>query len=283
MPDKKHNLALVILIFFLILNGGVWFKVFFDQPNRGPTLHFLDVGQGDATLVDFSSEVRILVDAGPDSKILRALQEAGVKNKYIDLGIISHPQLDHFNGFNYLLDRYDFGAFILNGREADVSEWQELIKKIKSKNIPILVLASEDRIRYQENRVDFFSPDQKLVQSAELNDTSFVNLVTTEKFKVLLAGDIGANVEKYLTEKLGGAFQAHILKVPHHGSKYSSSEEFLRAAEPKVAVVEVGMNRYGHPTPEVLKRLSDLGVRIFRTDEEGSIRVKSDDEKLLFF
>ena len=107
------------------------------------------------------------------------------------------------------------------------------------------------------------------------------NIGTEKAIKVLFTGDIGEKVEKYLTNNFD--ITADILKVPHHGSKYSSSEEFLAAARPKISSIEVGKNSYGHPTDEVLNKLASIGSQIFRTDQNGTIKIVISENEINIF
>ncbi|MDO8574052.1 MAG: MBL fold metallo-hydrolase, partial [bacterium] len=168
----------------------------------------------------------------------------------------------------------------VTGRESEIEEWQNLMSQLKEKEIPVIRLSGGDKINQNENVISFLSPTPAISQSGELNDTSFVNLVDLGKFKLLLTGDIGFSIEGFLTSNFSG-LSADILKVGHHGSKYSTSEAFLGAVKPKVAVIEVGENRYGHPTSEVLDRLSEM--KVFRTDEDGTIKVVADGTKLQIY
>jgi beta-lactamase superfamily II metal-dependent hydrolase len=276
------SLSKAILLALIGCTIFVWFEIFAGKPSNVPRVYFLDVGQGDAELAIFPGNVKVLTDAGPDKKILAGLGDAIGSDRYIDIGVISHPQLDHFNGFNYLLDNYRFGAFIFNGRADSpaAGEWQTLMDKIKSRNIPLLTLGAGDKINYLDSEVDFISPNKDFIQSAELNDTVLVELVKMPAFKALFTSDAGFNIEDYLI-KNNVNIAADILKVGHHGSKYSSSEEFLKAVNPKVAVVEVGAkNTYGHPAEEALSRIASIAAKIFRTDQNGTIEVLADNQKL---
>jgi beta-lactamase superfamily II metal-dependent hydrolase len=276
------SLSKAILLALIGCTIFVWFEIFAGKPSNVPRVYFLDVGQGDAELAIFPGNVKVLTDAGPDKKILAGLGDAIGSDRYIDIGVISHPQLDHFNGFNYLLDNYRFGAFIFNGRADSpaMGEWQTLMDKIKSRNIPLLTLGAGDKINYLDNEVDFISPNKDFIQSAELNDTVLVELVKMPAFKALFTSDAGFNIEDYLI-KNNVNIAADILKVGHHGSKYSSSEEFLKAVNPKMAVVEVGAkNTYGHPAEEALSRIASIAAKIFRTDQNGTIEVLADNQKL---
>ncbi len=274
-----------MFVILAVLAAGcfVWYDILFAEPTRRPEIYFLDVGQGDAELVVLPGNVKIMTDAGPDQKVVKSIEKVLPQgDKYIDIAVISHPQLDHFNGYHYLLDSYTFGAFIFNGRSdtETVKEWPALMEKIKSKHIPLITLEAGDTIRHQDTEINFLSPDKNFAQSAELNDTGFVEFVKTPDFRTLLTADIGFSVENYLM-RYGTEIQADILKVGHHGSKYSSGERFLEAVAPKVAVIEVGeKNRYGHPTKEVVGRLDGSGAKTFRTDQNGTIKVFAENRKL---
>lgn len=281
---RLNNLSILIVGSLVILDLVVWQRIlFFDQ--KSDELVFLDVGQGDATLGYFRGQVKFLIDAGPDSKIIYSLQKfLPPGDRYIDLAVITHPQLDHFGGFNFLLDRYDIGAFIMNGKNSDLPEWQELLEKIADKEIPILALGSGDEVRYAGTQFVLVSPDTLQHQSAEVNDGSIVAKLSTEDFSALLTGDISQSIENYLIEKYGkDFFKADVLKVPHHGSKYSSSHDFLAAVNTKVALIGVGKNSYGHPTNETLMRLKESGAEVMRTDIFGSLRLIFSQGKLKIF
>jgi competence protein ComEC len=283
------TLSAVIVVSLVVLDSFVWFTIFQTHAARaaGTRDYFLDVGQGDGELIIFSENIKVMTDAGPLDRVLDSLEKVLSQNDhYIDLAIISHPQLDHFNGYNFMLDSgYRFGAFIYNGRDdgPSVTAWPQLIQKIKEKNIPLITLGAGDRIRYEKNEVDMLSPDKAFAESAELNDTGFVELVKTPEFRTLLTADIGFNVENYLV-KGGFDIRADVLKVGHHGSRYSSGDAFLEAVNPKIAAVEVGAkNTYGHPGKETLARLaSSTKAKVFRTDRNGTIEVWSDKGKLKF-
>ena len=299
---KSDSLSVVLLLLLVVLDAFVWREIVFGKPSEQPRIYFLDVGQGDSELVVLPGGIKVMTDAGPDKKVLDALDRIpNLGSRSIDLAVISHPQLDHFNGFQYLLDRYRIGAFISNGRSdtPGVAEWNTLIEKIKKQNIPFIILEAGDAIRYNGSRIDFLSPGPDFIGSGELNDTGFVELVKSEKLKVLLTADTGSNIEQYLLDKfdpstsfdktqdksLRTSLRADILKVGHHGSKFSSSDVFLAAVQPKVAVIEVGAhNRYGHPTKEALARLaSSTAAKVFRTDQNGTVAAIVENGKLKVF
>lgn len=284
--ETLDNLSWAIFISLIFLDIFIWKTIFLEKAAKTPEVYFLDVGQGDSELLILKSGIKILTDAGPNKKVLRELGKIpSLKDRYIDLAVISHPQLDHFGGFNEIIDYYDIGAFLINGRVPDSEEilslWNSLFKKIEKKNIPVITLGEGDSVKFMDNRIDFLSPHKNWLGSAELNDTSLVEFITTPEFKMFLGGDIGFNVEKYLVEKFN--LDADILKVSHHGSKYSSSVEFLKEVSPVLAVIEVGNNKYGHPAKETLDRFISLGIRVVRTDKNKTIKLLAESGKIKVF
>jgi len=196
-------------------------------------------------------------------------------DRYIDLLVLSHPETDHFNGFIDVLKRYQVGAFIYNGRAGSAQSWKELAKIVEENKIPVFVLGQRDKIKNQDDFFEILSPNADFLRSKKLNDTSlvvkFVNNDKQTQIKALFTGDIGEKNEKYLADNFD--IKADILKVGHHGSKYSSSDYFLKAVSPKISAIEVGKNSYGHPTKEVLDRLALVGSRIFRTDQNSIVKL----------
>ena len=281
---RKNNYSALVIVLLFGLCVFVWGNIVFTKADSRPVFYFLDVGQGDSELIIFPGNVKIMTDAGPDQKVIKSLERATHGDTYIDIGIISHLQLDHFNGFNYLLEKYKFGAFVINGRDdtETAKEWPALLKKIKERNIPLITLRGGDGILYQSSSIAIISPNGDYLQSGEPNDTGFVELVKTGSARAIFTADIGANVEEYISKKFD--ISADILKVAHHGSKFSSSELFLVAVNPKIAVIEVGKNNvYHHPTKEALGRLGNAARNVFRTDENGTVKVVVVGNKLSVF
>ena len=282
---NTHNLSFIIFFLLTAALFYVYWLVFAYGAGGEPKFYFLDVGQGDSELVVFPGGMKIITDAGPDSKIVKSAERVLGEDKYIDLGLITHSQLDHFNGFYYLLDHYNFGAFIINGRTdaAAKSEWDALFAKIKEKNIPVIVLSAGDKIRFEDNSIKIISPGPEFISSGEPNDTGLVELISAPPVRAIFTADTGSNIEDFLIKQKID-LSADILKVGHHGSKYSTSDEFLKAINPKVAVIEVGAkNVYNHPTPETLERLKNASVPVFRTDQDGTVTVTAEADKLRIF
>lgn len=275
--------SLLLAIGFITADIFLWYRVFFiaapspTQASVSPRFYFLDVGQGDAEVVALPGGVTIMTDAGPDTKVLESLPKALPQgDTYIDIAIISHPQLDHFGGYNFILDHYRVGAFIYNGRSASPGNaaWSALVAKIKKKNIPLITLGEGDVIRYGNNEIDILSPDPDFAQSGALNDTGLVELIKAPPLRALFTADIGFNIESALLAQHQD-LRADILKIAHHESKDASSAAFLRAVNPRAAVIEVGAkNSYGQPASLTLGEIaSSTSAQVFRTDRDGTISI----------
>lgn len=275
--ENTFNIALVGFVFLFVCDVFIWNSILFPAFGKNPEIYFLDIGQGDSQLIVLpgptgGAPIKILSDGGPDAKILRELSKVlSPEDRYIDIVLLSHPQLDHFGGLIEVLTRYQIGAFIYNGRDGTASAWEDLKKVLKEKHIKTIILAGGDSLAYGESHLDILSPDAEFLKSEELNDTCLVALLSSHSAKALFVGDIGENVEEYLRNKYD--IDVDILKVGHHGSRFSSSASFLKEASPKVAVIQVGKNRYGHPTKEALSRLSQSGAKIYRNDRDGLVKI----------
>jgi len=185
----------------------------------------------------------------------------------------THPQQDHFGGFIELLKDYEIGAYLHNGRVNKTKSYEELRAALKVNGAPKIVLAAGDRIKYGQAILEILWPTEN-DPGRDFNETCLVARFRSQSLSVFYTCDIGASTEKELIQKYDLA--ANVLKVPHHGSKKSSTVELLSAVRPKIAVIGVGRNPYGHPTKEALSRLKEAGTSIYRTDKDGLIKLVLD-------
>jgi len=243
-------------------------------------IYFLDVGQGDSELVILPGDVRVLIDGGPDKSVLFELSQILPKtDRYIDLVVMTHAQLDHFGGLYDVVDRYKVGAFISTGREGESEAWKEFEELLQEKKIPVILLGAGDGIRYKDSNFIVLSPDQALLNNQEINESSLVVELFSEGAKSLFTGDVGFETENFLADTYD--IDTDILKVPHHGSRFSSGLNFLMEATPAVSIIEVGKNSFGHPTEAALSRLRSAGSSIYRTDEDGTVHLEINDGVVL--
>ncbi len=277
MPKKY---IFIIILFLVIFDFFIWGEIFFGGPNKNTELYFLNVGQGDSELIVFQNGVKILIDGGPTNKVSTELSSLiSPFNHYIDIIILTHPESDHFSGLIDTVKRYKVGAFIFNGENKNSNNFDDLKKVLEKNSTKIITIAEGDKIKYLENRFETLSPNINS-NLTSTNENSLVLKLISQNLKALFTADIGEKTEKYLIQKYGDYLQADILKVGHHGSKFSSSENFLAMVLPKISVFEVGKNSYGHPNEGVIERLKNLGSKILRTDQNGTIKIFVDSRKL---
>jgi len=276
MEQDRFKFLRISLGVVILLDIIVWVSILLP-PQLNNEIYFLDIGQGDSSLVLIDG-VKILIDGGPMGGGLQDnLDRVLGDDRYIDLIAISHPQLDHFGGLIGVVKNYKVGAVITSDADSNNSAWQEFKYILKEKEIPKIILSQGDTISYLENKFIILSPE-KGSWVKDINDKSLVMLLESEGIKSLFTGDIARETEKRLISLYD--LNIDILKVAHHGSKYSSDNSFINEATPAISVIEVGKNSYGHPTNRVLNGLANIGSKIYRTDKDGLIKLIIDDSKI---
>jgi len=250
----------------------VWFLISRPLATDATQLYFLDVGQGDSELAILPGGVKVLIDGGPmNGQLQKNLEEIfPLNDRYIDLVIVSHPQLDHFGGLLDVFRNYNIGAVLTTAYDADNQYWKEFEKIIKEKRIPRMALAEGDKIINKDSQFLILSPASD-TNPKDVNNTGIVSILRSSGISAFFGADIDAKKEQELAKKF--KLDVDILKVSHHGSKFSSDSVFLKNVSPQFAMIEVGKNSYGHPTKEALSRLKNFGAQVFRTDLSGLIRV----------
>jgi len=264
-----------ILVLFIAVNLFAWWIIFdfFYYPKN--EVSFLSVGQGDAELIQIPAG-NILIDAGPDAKILSELDKSlSFYDKTIDLFILSHPNKDHFNGLFDILERYEVRTVMFNNLSYSDSLFQKLLQELDRRKILIIKGIAGTKVSWgkQDNLLVIY-PEIMVPANQDPNKFSSVDTLTLGQNCFLFTGDISSTQEKKILPLLSCSGYNRILKVAHHGSNYSSCVQLLEEFDPQVAVIEVGENSYGHPHPDTLERLKDIGAQIFRTDLDGTIRFK---------
>jgi len=282
LREDKFKYLKIVAAVLVGLDMLIWFLILFPASARGLEMYFLDVGQGDSSLIMLPGGVKMLIDGGqPNGRLEKNLEKIlPMSNRYIDLVMVSHPQLDHYGGLVEVLKNYKVGTILTSNQVSEQAAWQALEKVIREKGIRRIILAAGDKIKYQDSYFDILSPRQS-DWAPDINDFSLVALLESGGLKALFTGDISAEKEKELAAKYD--VDVDILKVSHHGSKFSSDSMFLKESSPAVSVIEVGKNSYGHPTGEALARLVDFSSQIFRTDLNGMIKLILDNGKLTIY
>ncbi|NMB84378.1 MBL fold metallo-hydrolase [Candidatus Roizmanbacteria bacterium] len=267
-PESVNKKILLFSLFFstLIIIATV-FRVY-DKKTK---IVFCDVGQGDAAYIRIGNRYDILVDTGPDSKIVGCLgRHMPFYDRNIEVIIISHWQKDHFGGLDHVLRRYHIDQIFFS--EYSLTRSFKKIKEtlVKDKVIFDKIDDKTEIVIPPENRVVFYWPRSSYINLKDGNSYSSVFAFQEKSFKVLFTADAPG----YLLNRLSRQYdlRTNVLKVPHHGSKNGLTGYFLGLAKPDLAVISVGKNNiYGHPAKEVLNLLKASKISIRRTDVEGDI------------
>ena len=250
--------------------------------------NFIDVGLGDAVLVEAPHGMRMLIDGGGlysgDFDMGKSILTPVLLSKKVlslDYVINTHPHSDHYGGLSYILNHFNVKHFITGTYLVSDPAYYELLTTAKKKNIPVELWKRGDAIIFS-NRTELhvLNPSQELAIE-NLNNRSLVIRIGYGKNNFLLTGDIETTIEEELIFS-HFPLQADVLKIPHHGSKYSSSPYFLRATKPSMAVMSVGAGIRGIPSEEALERYRSLSIPVLRTDRDGLIKVCSDGEKISY-
>ncbi|MFH1456981.1 MAG: MBL fold metallo-hydrolase [Patescibacteria group bacterium] len=273
---KYYFLGILIIATFF-----VWYLVF-TESHDSLVVSFLDVGQGDAIFIEAPNGNQILIDGGPNKSVLNELSKIMLfYDRSIDLIIESHPDSDHVNGLVEVLKRYNVGLIMESGVANENQAYQKIQKIIKEKNIKNILARQNMKINLGDGAyMDILFPDRD-VANLETNTASIIAKLNYGETCFIFTGDSPRAIEQYLVSVYGDKLNCEVLKIGHHGSNTSTSESFLGYIDPKYAVISVGENKYGHPHQEILDLLNQFGINILRTDELGTIKIKSNGVDIL--
>ena len=248
--------------------------------HRKLTVAFLDIGQGDAIYIEAPNGNQMLIDGGPDRKVVTELGKImPFADKSLNVMLATHPDADHIGGLPYTLDAFQTASFVDNGQLSDTGTYKTLHEKISAKNVMYAKANRGMKIVLDKDRgVEFDVLSPKLPLSAkDTNINSIVGQLSYGSSSFMFTGDAPQNIETYLVSHDGESLKSDVLKAGHHGSRSSSASEFLKKVCPQFAIISVGAkNRYGHPHKEVLDLLEKLNIKILRTDEDGTVVCESD-------
>lgn len=276
-PPKYFAIFLIAAFLSLFL---IWWGIF-SCLRQQFEIDFFDIGQGDSILINIPYNQQILIDGGPDSKVLNSLGEKmPFYDRTIELMILTHPHSDHMNGLIDVLSRYKVEKILLpkienQPAEKDTEALNEFMNLAKKKSIPVFFTdQGQEIIVNEEIKGEIFWP-LKNFQSDNLNDFSVILKLNYKNFCAYFTGDAEAVIQQQIlsAENLS---ECQLLKVPHHGSKTALGEDFLKKINSKMAVISVGKNSYGHPAQETLEKLESQKIKYFRTDQDGTIKIRSD-------
>jgi len=258
----------------------ILFSFIWTQPDGKLRIVFCDVGQGDAAYVLFPDGRDMVVDGGPNDKIIDCLgRHMPFWDRHIDIVLMTHPQKDHMQGLISVFARYDVDYFVRSNVENSTEGFQKLTEVVQRNNIPQKFMSQGQTIGIDNTSLSFVWPSENILGAStvgDLNDYSLVFVLRYGNFDVLFTGDADTRVEKHYAGSMLADDQIEVLKVPHHGSRTGMSQSFIDSVRPRLSVISVGKNGYGHPTKEIIAMLENIGSRILRTDKAGDITVISD-------
>jgi len=272
---KKYWL---FLFAFLLLIANI-FIFYFDWQNshKGFTFAMFDVGQGDALFIESPTGTQILIDGGPPKKILSQLSSVmSPFDRSIDAIFVTNPDQDHIAGFLDILKVYEVDKMFEPGTLTDSKVYQNLKDEIRKNGVQDILVKKGMKIDMGGGVIiDILFPDRD-VSSWSTNDGSIVARLTYGDTKIMLTGDASVKTEKIILEENSQEqLKSNILKVGHHGSRTSTSFEFLKVINPSYAFISDGKdNKYGHPHKEILDELNQFGAKVLRTDLLGTIIMK---------
>lgn len=282
MDFSKKYLPYFLIIVLFLSTIFVWhFVVYGKNKTDYLTVVFLDVGQGDSIFIEAPNGKQMLIDGGPDGKVLQQLGEImPFGDRSIDVVVATHPDLDHIGGLSFVLDNYNISYLIDNGIEGETEAYKKLQDEIFQNKINKVIAKQGMRIFLDQSENIYFDilyPDRD-VSTLESNDGSIVGRLVYKDKSFMLTGDASVyteNVIKWNEDKEN--LNSQILKLGHHGAKTSSSILWLEDVNPEIAIISAGKNnRYNHPSQEVLDRLNSLDISYLETSREGNIIFKTD-------
>lgn len=286
----KKTISIISIVIFTCLALCVCtqyilghYDVLSDNPisdeNTGLTVHFIDVGQGDCTLIESKGHFA-LIDAGEYSerkKVISYLYKEGVE--HLDFIISTHPHSDHCGSLSEVIRHFDTPMLISPNADSDSPSWEYVLDACDERGVQYETPEVFDTYKVGAATLTVLSPATDAVYS-NLNNYSVITRVEYGNSSFMLTGDAEALVEKELVRS-GCDLSADVLKCGHHGSSSSTCEQFLQAVNPAAAVISCGKNNdYGHPHKEVKNILKDYNIPVYRTDLDGNIVATTDGEKI---
>lgn len=283
MNSSYKKLVIGIIAVLVCFNVLAWAAVL-KTSDQSLKVVFFDVGQGDSIFIETPKGTQVLIDGGPNSKVLEKLNEQlPFFDRSLDLVILTHPDADHLAGLVEVLKSYKADFVAWTGVGSSRPEFQEFLAEINQGNAQKLFLAEGEKIIIGKDvYFEVLAPLENFQgrEVSDFNSSSLILKMVYGKSTFLFTGDSPQSIEWQLVDS-GKDISSQVLKVSHHGSDTATSDIFLQKVDPEIAVISAGAkNRYGHPAAEILERLEKYGIKTMRTDQQGNIKIFSNGEEI---
>ena len=288
--NKRKNIKKIMSILIILL---ITFTIIKKQCNT-LNINFVDVGQGDSCFIITPKKKTILVDGGGSqskefdvgkSTLLPYILNKGYTQ--LDYIVISHFDYDHVGGILYIMQEIKVKNIIIGKQFEDSKNYEKFVNLVQQKDIKVRIVEAGEDIKIEKNlNFNVVWPNSKSqISDNSINNNSLVFKMKYKKFSMLFTGDIEEIAEKKILQTCNVKnLESLVLKVPHHGSKTSSSQEFLDAVRPKIALIGVGKNnKFGHPSDITLEKFKMYDTKVYRTDQKGEITLKTDGNKIKIY
>ena len=283
---QKRNKIIILTVLMLIFSLSTLFSDFIStvfknflvsqfsiiESNDRLMVHFISVGQGDAIAINLPNEEVMLIDAGPNDNsvtLTNYIKQKVLNNSHdnkIDYLILTHADSDHIGGALRVLKEFEVENIFIPFLESETDSYVELTTFIENGDYNILPNL-QNLFEINHLSMEVYGP----YESADTNDSCPIIRLEYLETSFLFTGDISTDIEEKLLTNYNDDIDCDIIKIAHHGSKYSSSLEFLQAVSPEYAVISCGKNSYGHPTDTVINNIIETGASVLRTDLQGNI------------
>lgn len=268
---KKYAVLACALFAVVLSLVGAYVCLF--VPDGTLEVHYIDVGQGDAVLL-LTDEGAVLVDSGTGESGEKVAAYVAARTNTIDYMFLSHPHEDHIGGASDVIETVEVKNIIMPDMAADSLTFDRLLDAVENSGASLTRARAGDTYSLDGIEIELLSPSAE-DDYGEANNMSIVMRADFGNTSFMFVGDAESEVERALLDR-GLVRKCNVLKVGHHGSQTSSTEAFIEALSPEIAVISCGRNSYGHPHAETLSRLREHGADIFRTDRDGTVVIISD-------
>jgi competence protein ComEC len=279
MVKKAAKLKLFFLFVLALITATIW-SVYFSQPDEKLNIYFFDVGQGDAELIQ-KANWQILVDGGPDDIVIERISNVmPIDDRKIETIIITHPHADHITGLIEVINRYEIEKIILTKVGYESATYKSLLELIDKKKIKTITPKIGDvEYLFDQGKITYLWPGEEVSRfENNLNNSSIVFRFDYGDFNCIFSGD--AEIESWteiFKKQKNNLPDIDVIKIPHHGSRTGLNENMTNIMRPNIAIISLGLNnKYGFPHQEILDILAKNKTRVYRTDQDKSINIRTD-------